>query len=356
VRLVDALPNVDQVSTAVFPHDVPAPVAYLEDTAVTLRNTVKPILGPVVERPEEVPFYVEMFAACCGGLEQFRRQPTITFFVCPVSPLRFTRDVAGAILALAESGAPIGPMPAPTLGATCPVTMAGGLAQQHAEALACLAIAAVARPGISALYASRIGPTDMRTALSAWGGPEVGMTGAGAGHLARRIGLACDAYGLASNSRVIDAQFAYERLANALIPALAGVEILSGVGTGGAYYMPEIAVIDDEIVGLIRHIVAGAAIDDATLAFDVMRQVILGDGVFLDALHTVRQVRAGALWIPDLSVRGAGYADATGDTVVDRARHRAADILASHQVEPFPDEVQRHLDDIMAHARRELAP
>jgi trimethylamine:corrinoid methyltransferase-like protein len=43
------------------------------------------------------------------------------------------------------------------------------------------------------------------------------------------------------------------------------------------------------------------------------------------------------------------------DTVVNRARARAREILASHQVEPLPEDVDRHLEDILERARRELA-
>jgi hypothetical protein len=40
--------------------------------------------------------------------------------------------------------------------------------------------------------------------------------------------------------------------------------------------------------------------------------------------------------------------------VVARARTRAREILRSHEVEPLPGDVSRHLDEIMVRARREL--
>jgi trimethylamine--corrinoid protein Co-methyltransferase len=136
-----------------------------------------------------------------------------------------------------------------------------------------------------------------------------------------------------------------------LVPALAGVDILSGVGSTENVMIAglEISVLDDELIGLIKHIVAGCQVDEATLAYDVMREVIPGDGVFLGEMHTVQHMRQGALWIPRLSLRGE-----SGEGVVSRARARAREILASHQVEPLPEAASRHLDDIMARARREL--
>ncbi|NOZ71752.1 MAG: trimethylamine--corrinoid methyltransferase, partial [Chloroflexi bacterium] len=306
-----------------------------------------PVSSAAIDKPRDVPYVVEMAAACCGGMEAFRERPNMSISISPVSPLEFTEDVAGAIIAVAQSGAIFYPLPAPSLGATGPVTMAGALAQQHAEILASFVITAAARPGTPVAYCSRISPIDMHTAVSSWGGPEVGMTGACAAQLAHRLGLPCDAYGLCTSSEALDPQFAYERLANALVPALAGVDILSGVGNaGGLNGGFEVAVIDDEIISLIKHIVAGCEVNETTLAYDVMKEVIPKDGVFLAELHTVQQVRQGALWLPTLSARG-------GD-VITQARAKVQEILQTHQVEPLPDDVNRHLDEIMARAHRDL--
>jgi trimethylamine--corrinoid protein Co-methyltransferase len=286
----------------------------------------------------------------------FRERPNMYISVSPVSPMIFTEDVAGAIIAVAESGAPFTSLPAPQLGATGPVTMAGALAQQHAEVLASFVIAAAARPGAPVVYCSRISSVDLRTAVSSWGGPEIGMTGACAARLAHRLGLSCDAYGLCTSSNTLDPQFAYERLANALVPALAGVDILSGVGSTDSVRAAglEIAVIDDELISLIKHIVAGPEVNEATLAYDVMQEVIPRDGIFLAEMHTVRHMRRGALWIPELGAGGEGAAEEAGSSVVVKARARAKEILRTHQVEPLPDEVNRHLDEIMTRARRDL--
>jgi trimethylamine--corrinoid protein Co-methyltransferase len=354
-RLLDALPNVDHITPLFGPQDVPAGMMFVEATAAMLRNTCKPVSSAAIDKPEDVPYVVEMAAALVGGMVAFRERPNLSISVSPVSPLKFTADVTGAILAVVRSGAPFHSLPAPSLGATGPVTMAGSLAQQHAENLTSFVLAAAARPGAPVAYCSRIGPIDLRSAISAWGGPEVGMSGACAAQLAHRLGLPCDAYGLASSSPLLDPQFAYERLANALVPALAGVDLLSGIGMSGDLVGGfEVSVIDDEIVGLIKQIVAGCEVSDETLAYDVMAEVISRDGVFLGEMHTVRHMRQGALWIPKVSVRSgvSGQDEARG--VVDRAIYRAKEILRTHHVEPLADDASRHLDEIVARARREL--
>ena len=110
----------------------------------------------------------------------------------------------------------------------------------------------------------------------------------------------------------------------------------------------ELAVIDDEIISLMKHLFGGVTVDDSTLALDVMREVIPRDGVFLGELHTVKQIRKGAIWMPTVG-------DRTGTVSgVDRARARARELLRTHQPQPLSDDVVRHLDEIMERARREL--
>jgi trimethylamine--corrinoid protein Co-methyltransferase len=353
-RLLDALPNIDQITPLFSPQDVPPQLMMVESTAAMLCNSTKPLSSAAIDKPEDVPYVVEMAAACCGGMEAFREHPNITISVSPVSPLTFGPDVTGAIVAVVKSGAPFHSLPAPTMGATGPVTMAGCLAQQHAEILASFVIAAATRPGAPVGYCSRISPIDLRTALTAWGSPEVGMTAACACQLAHRLGFPCDAYGLASQSPLLDPQHAYERLANALVPALAGVDMISGAGNGGGLVAGfDIAVIDDEIIGMIKHIVAGCRVDDITLAYDVMASVIPKDGVFLGEMHTVRQMRQGALWLPHVSTRREANEEAVAG-VVERARIQAREILKRLEIEPLPDDACQQMDEVLVRARREL--
>lgn len=355
-RLLDALPNVDVIIPLYGPQDVPQQMLALASYRAVLDNTRKPCGGAAADKPEDVRYAVAMAAACCGGEKAFVQRPTISISVSPVSPLRFTKEGTAAIMAVAESGAPFHSLPAPSLGATSPITMAAALAQQHAEVLASFVIVAATRPGATVMYCSRISPIDLRTAVSTWGGPEIGMSGACATQLAHRIGFACDAYGLSTSSAKLDPQYGYECFANAVIPALAGTDILSGIGgmESGLTASPVAAVIGDEIVGMIKHIVGGVTVNEATLAFEVMNDVILSGDVFLGQMHTVQQMRKGAIWVPAISEREIGTSDDPESGVLARATRRAREIMATHIVEPLPDDVSRQLDDIMEDARREL--
>ena len=354
-RLLDALPNVDEITTLFSPQEVPPALMNVASTSVMLRNTRKPVSGAAAESPDDARVIIEMAAACAGGMDALRRRPSLTLAVSPVSPLIFTDKVTSAIMVIAEAGIPFHSLPAPSLGATGPITLAGCLAQQHAEVLASFVIVAATNPGAPVSYCSRINPLDLRRAVSRWGGPEVGIASAAAAQLSHRIGFPCDAYGLSTHASILDPSYAYQKFANAMVPALAGVDIMSGVGTldSGLAGSLEAAVIDDEMIGVLKRAIAGYEVTPETLAFDVMAEVIPDDGMFLANMHTVREMRKGAIWASSLGDSAAAQAE---PNTVARAAARVKELLGKHQVAPLPDDVTRELDKIVARASRHAQP
>ena len=53
-----------------------------------------------------------------------------------------------------------------------PVTLAGALAQQHAEAMAGIVLAQIVRPGVPVMYGGFTSNVDMRSGAPAFGTPE----------------------------------------------------------------------------------------------------------------------------------------------------------------------------------------
>ncbi|MCU0508453.1 MAG: trimethylamine methyltransferase family protein [Anaerolineae bacterium] len=354
-RLLDALPNVDEITPLFSPQEVPPALMNVISTSVMLRNTRKPVSGAAAESPDDARTIIEMAAACAGGLAALRERPFLTLSVSPVSPLIFTEKVTEAIMVIAEAGIPFHALPAPSLGATGPITLAGCLAQQHAEVLASFLIVAATRPGSPVSYCSRINPLDLRRAVSRWGGPEVGIASAAATQLSHRIGFPCDGYGLATHASVLDASYAYQKFANAVVPALAGTDIMSGVGTldSGLAGSLEAAVIDDEVIGVLKRIVAGYEVTPETLAFDVMAEVIPAGGMFLAEMHTVRHMRAGATWASSLGDAAAAQAE---PNVAARAAARVDEILSKRDAPALPEHVAQELDEIVARVSRDAKP
>lgn len=346
-RLLDALDSVTTVTPMFTPQDVAPRAVPLAMLRHTVESTLKPINGPGVQRPEEVRLLAEMLRVVFG------QHPAVSLGVSPISPLAFPVDIAAAIVEVARQGLPLGPLPCPNAGATAPMSLAGALAQQNAENLAAIVIAQLVRPGLPVIYCGRLAVLNMRKGIPAWGNPEIGLAAAATVQLGHRYGLPVNVYGLATSTFSLDMQNGYERALNAVVPALAGADELSGVGemAGGICSCPAQMVIDDEIMGMVGRLRRGLSVDEDSLAVSVIGEVIAGSGNFLAEPHTVQYLRAGEAWQGRLAVQEAGWSSwqqAGRPLAVERARQRAEQLLASHDVPPLAPEQARALDAIIA--------
>jgi trimethylamine--corrinoid protein Co-methyltransferase len=348
-RLLDALENVTTVTPLYTPQDVPSSAMTQAMFDQTVRHTLKPINGPGVQTASEARRLFEMMQVVFGA------QPSISVAVSPISPLTFPAELAQALLEIARLGLPCGPLPCPSAGATAPMSLAGALAQQNAEILACVVLLQLARPGLPVIYCGRLAVLDMRIGLPAWGNPETGLTAAASVQLGHRYRLPVNVYGLACSTCALDIQNGYERALNAIVPALAGADELSGVGemAGGVCSCNAQMVIDDGIMGMVRRLRRGFAVDADSLAVEQISQAMDGERNFLAMRHTVRYLRAGEVWHSRLGVPDSSWQawQETGAlTAVDRAQQRADQLLATHQVPPLPDHEARALDELVQSA------
>lgn len=153
-------------------------------------------------------------------------------------------------------------------------------------------------------------------------------------------------------------QNGYERALNAILPALAGADELSGVGeiaagvTGGLAQM----VVDDELTGVIRRALRGFCTDPETLAVEVVDRVMQGSHNYLEQPHTVRTLRAGELLVTRLAERGTWgeWERRNRPDLVSRAQERADKLLSEHQPLPLEPVQEKELDRILAHALQEM--
>jgi len=154
---------------------------------------------------------------------------------------------------------------------------------------------------------------------------------------------------------VVDAQSGHEKTLTGLLPALAGANLIYGLGmieSGMTFDFGQL-VMDNELAGMIKLCVGGIPVSDETLAIDVIGEVgPFGD--FLSHDHTMAHMRAQSQpTLIDRRVREVWKA-AGSTTLYDRALEKARQILDAHVPDALPDGVADELAAIIHDAEREL--
>jgi trimethylamine--corrinoid protein Co-methyltransferase len=351
IRVLDALPNCHTVTPFFTPPEISNEMMSLHMYRHTLPHTTKPVQGPGIQFAHEVKYAVEMANVVGTSAAE------LALSLSPVSPLTMHDASAAAIMAMAEAGVIHSNLPAPTGGATSPMTMTGSIVQQSAETLAPLVLTQIINPGCGVIYCGRLGMLEPRTGLI-WGGVELGLSSAATVQLGHYYGFSVNVYGFSTNSHTIDAQNAFERGLNATIPALAGADELSGIGEMEAGVMGSHAqmVLDNELAASVIRLRTGLSADVEHLAIEIIGNVMNGTRNYLGQKHTLKHIRAGELALTKLAERNSWE---TWDEKLERkqmadyAIEAAEKILREHEVAPLEPQQEKELDRIMAAAEQE---
>jgi len=238
-------------------------------------------------------------------------------------------------------------------GAMAPITVAGALTLQHAEALAGIALAQLANPGAPVIYGSFSSNVDMKSGAPAFGTPEHVKATLGAGQLARHIGLPWRAGG-GSAGNTSDAQAANETQFGLWGAVLAGTTVLihsAGWLEGGLTDSFEKFVIDIETLQTIAELCIPTPGDVPAIAFDAIAEVHPG-GHFFSAQHTISRYRT-AFYEPlvaDWSNFGS-WSEAGGKSVIERANAVWKQKLAEFQPPASAAEAAAALDAFISHRK-----
>jgi trimethylamine--corrinoid protein Co-methyltransferase len=113
-------------------------------------------------------------------------------------------------------------------------------------------------------------------------------------------------------------------------------------------------LMDNEFAGLIRRFLAGASVNDETLAIDLIDE-IGPKGDFLSCEHTMRHMHETSTpKLFDRRVRAEWVADGA-TTIYERAAKEVERVLAEHVVEPLPKDVTDEMDAIIAKHEQSVA-
>lgn len=220
--------------------------------------------------------------------EQLTREPSAYTVINTNSPLKLDTPMAMGIIETARLNQVCVVTPFTLAGAMAPVTLAGALVEQNAEALAGLALSQLANPGAPFVYGGFTSNVDMKSGAPAFGTPEYMKACIIGGQLARRYKLPYRTSSTnAANS--VDAQAAYETVFSLWGAIMGGGNLIqhaAGWMEGGLVASYEKFALDVDLLQMVQEFLKPLLVDNDTMGFDAMLEVGPG-GHFFGAQHTL---------------------------------------------------------------------
>ena len=211
------------------------------------------------------------------------REPSLITIINTNSPLRLDGPMGDGLIAMAEAGQAVVATPFTLAGAMTPGHRSpAAIAQQNAEALFCVALTQIVRPGAPVVYGAFTSNVDMRTGSPAFGTPEYVKGAIASGQMARRYRLPWRSSN-ATASAVVDAQAAYESEMAVWGAVMGGVNLLyQGAGwlEGGLTASYEKLIVDAEILQMMSEVLQPVVVDEASLGLDAIAEVGPGGHFF----------------------------------------------------------------------------
>lgn len=358
VRVIGALDVIHQEGGGPLePTDLPVPTRHLDmyRELVTLLDKSWQSLGSgriVVDDAIEV-------ICLARGIDRdaLAREPSLMTVINSNSPLRLDGPMSDGLIEMALHGQAIVATPFTLAGAMTPISLAGAIAQQNAEALFMIALAQVVRPGTPVVYGGFTSNVDMRTGSPAFGTPEYVKAAIATGQLARRYRLPWRSSNVTA-SPVVDAQAAYESEMSVWGAVMGGVNLLyQGAGwlEGGLTASFEKLIVDAEILQMMAETMIPFDVDEASLGFDAIAEVGPG-GHFFGSAHTLERYET-AFYRPLVSDwRNFETWAADGAlTATQRANGMWKRLLAESERPPMGPGIAEAIDAFVARRKREIA-
>lgn len=342
-RLSDQLPHLDFVMSMALPSDVPTEVDDVAQCAAMLAGTQKPLmLAP--KDGASVRVMHEMVGLC--GVRE-----SLLIYAMPSPPL--THDAHGLtkLMACAELEIPIVYAPAPSGGATSPLSIAGGVVVGIAEVLSGLVLHQQIRPGAPFVFGCGYAHLDFQTGNNCYVTPESFLGLQACSDVARHLRLPSFSYAGVSESKGIDMQLAAEAALTAVLGGLSRATLLHDAGylETGLCGSEESIVLADELVGFVKAYMKEVAVSELDLALTEVREVGPG-GSFLARSYTRRRCRD--MWRTDLfdHLNHQRWLDAGASSMDVRLKQKAAAMRSASPAFELPASVRGDLDRLVSDA------
>ena len=289
-------------------------------------------------------------------LEQIKTEPSVITVVNTNSPLRVDGPMSEGLMEMADYGQPTIVTPFTLSGAMCPITLAGALAQQNAEALGVIALAQMVKPGAPMVYGGFTSNADMQSGAPAFGTPEYTRAAWVSGQLARRYRLPFRSSNT-NASNCVDAQAAWESQMSLWGAVMGHAQIIkhaAGWLEGGLCASFEKFIIDVDMLQMMRETLTPIEVNESTLALESIREAGHG-GHFFGTAHTRANYRT-AFYAPITSdwSNFETWSENGEKTAFERANVVYRQALQDYQAPEIADSVRQQLEAFVGERRREL--
>src|SRR5205807_2975121 len=230
--------------------DVPVPVRHLfaYQAHIECADTVWAARGIGGVQAEDAIAMSAIEHGCT--VEELASRPTLMTVTNVNSPRRVDAEILDNIMVMAGHGQCVVITPFTLMGAMAPVTLAGALAQQTAEALGIIALCQLLRPGAPCVLGGFTSNVDMRSGSPAFGTPEYLHAVFASAQIGRRLRIPVRTSAV-NASPTVDAQSTYESAFSLQAAVLSHSHLINhaaGWLEGGLSASLEKIVVDAELL------------------------------------------------------------------------------------------------------------
>jgi trimethylamine--corrinoid protein Co-methyltransferase len=352
VKLVEMLPQLDAQSTAMVCSDVPPEIGDLYRLYLALNYMSKPIVTGAFGK-DTWWIMREMLEVAVGGSEKLTSKPVAIFDVCPSPPLLWSDLTCQNLIDCARTGIPSELVSMPLAGATAPVTLAGAVVQHTAESMSGVLISQLAQEGAPIVWGGSPAAFDMREGTTPMGDVGTWLIDCAYVEVGKALGMPTHAYLGMSDAKIVDAQCGLESAGGTIMAALAGVNMITGAGMLDfeSCQSLEKLVIDAEIIGMTKRLIAGVEIRETPIALPLMRA--MGHrGEYLGHPHTMQWFRKELYFPSQIIDRGSldSWKSKGGKTAFERARDEVKSLVGKYEPSGLAPEVRHELRRITGRA------
>ncbi len=319
------------------PLDIPREKAHLDMLYSSITHCDKAFMGSPLDK-QAAKDSIEMAAIVWEGKHNIKNKPVMLSNINTFSPLRYSSDMAGALIEFVRWGQPVIVTAAPIAGATGPITLSGILALINAEILAGVTLSQLVNPGVPVVYGVLSCPMDLRRGSFSCGGPELSMLASAGAQIAKFYGLPSRGGGALTDAQVPDIQAGVESAIALTTSIKSGVNFmfLAGGILGACMAMSyEKFLVDEELCGMVRRLMKPIDITDLTTDLATIKEIGIG-GHYLAHPNTLERCRT-EFFLPDLFRRQNYQEWKTGEN--NRLDQSASHLVKKRLAEYEPPEL-----------------